>query len=134
MPDATELIKLIKQAAVSAVSASKPAEVVFGKVTGENPLMITVDQKMTLGENQLILSRNVTDFETEVSVLSEYGWQTQNRAGGSGFSEYASHNHDIVIDRLKITVHNKLEAGDRVLLVRQQGGQKYVVLDRVVAV
>ena len=131
MPDATELIKLIKQAAVSAVNSSKPAEVSFGKVTSDKPLMILVDQKLTLGENQLILARNVTDFETEVSVVPEYGWQTQNRAGGSGFPEYASHNHDIVIDRLKITVHNKLELGDEVILIRQQGGQKYIVTDRI---
>ena len=30
------------------------------------------------------------------------------------------------------TVHNVLEHGDEVVLLRQQGGQKYVVLDKVV--
>ncbi len=68
MPDAVELMKTIKQAAVEAVDAQKPAEVCFGKVTSVSPLKIVVEQKMILGEAQLILSRNVTDFKTEVTI------------------------------------------------------------------
>jgi hypothetical protein len=32
----------------------------------------------------------------------------------------------------RILLHRGLEAGDRVLLVRMQGGQSYIVLDRLV--
>jgi len=34
--------------------------------------------------------------------------------------------------RKKYTVHNQLKNGDKVILFRQQGGQKFVVLDKVV--
>lgn len=104
LPDAIDLMKAIKRAAVAAVSATKPVEVCFGNVISASPLKILVDQKMTLGKPQVILSRNVTDFELKVTIDGETS---------------------------KITVHKGLVVGDNVILVRQQGGQKYVVWDRV---
>lgn len=126
MPDATELTKAIKKAASKAVKAEKPVEVCFGKVTSASPLQILVDQKFTLGAAQLVLTRNVTDFTTNVTV----SWNTENKSGGSGESSFASHNHAIT-GRKSITVHNRLVVGDEVILIRQQGGQKYVVVDRI---
>lgn len=117
MPDAVDLIKAIKKAAVEAVKASKPVEVCFGKVISVSPLKILVEQKMTLGTAQLVLSRNVTDFETEVTV----DWQTETAS---------AHQHAIK-GKKKIIVHNGLVVGDEVILFRQQGGQKYVVVDRI---
>ncbi len=127
----TSLVESMKLAALGAVDASKPVQVCFGKVTSVSPLKILVEQKLPLGEGQLVLCRNVTDYVTTVSIPSEYGWATQNRSGGSGDPAFASHNHDIVISKKKITVHNGLVVGDEVLLVRQQGGQKYIVVDRI---
>ena len=45
----------------------------FGQVQGVNPLKISVEQKMLLGESQLVLTRNVTDYESRVTVE----WLTQ---------------------------------------------------------
>lgn len=123
LADAVELLKILKKAAIEAVRASKPAEICFGKVTSVSPLKIYVDQKITLGKSQLVLARNVTDYQTEVTVE----WLTENR-GGSG--DETAHNHRI-IGRKKITVHNGLAAGDEVILIRQQGGQKYIVADKI---
>lgn len=123
MADAVELLKILKKAAIEAVRASKPAEICFGKVTSVLPLKIFVDQKITLGKSQLVLARNVTDYKTEVTVE----WLTENR-GGSG--DETAHNHRI-IGRKKITVHNGLAVGDEVILIRQQGGQKYIVADKI---
>lgn len=124
--NAAELTVAIKKAALDAVRSSKPVEICFGKVMGVSPLKILVDQKMILGESQLVLSRNVTDFTTEVTV----NWNTENKSGGSGDSSFASHNHAIT-GKKKITVHNGLVVGDELILFRQQGGQKYVVVDRI---
>lgn len=123
MADAVELLKILKKAAIEAVRASKPAEICFGKVTSVSPLKIYVDQKITLGKSQLMLARNVTDYKTEVTVE----WLTENK-GGSG--DETAHNHGI-IGRKKITVHNGLAVGDEVILIRQQGGQKYIVADKI---
>lgn len=125
MPEAVELMKTIKQAAVSAVDSTKPVEICFGKVTASEPLKILVDQKMTLGRAQLVLTRNVTEFTAEVTV----DWLTENK-GAENEYDTLPHNH-IIQGRKEITVHNGLVVGDEVILIRQQGGQKYIVVDRI---
>lgn len=127
MRDATDLLNIIKKAAVEAVEAGQPTGICFGKVTSASPLKILVEQKMTLGAAQLVLTRNVTDFETNVTVDCSTG----NASGGSGESSFASHNHS-VSGKKKIKIHNALKSGDEVVMIKQQGGQKYLVLDRVV--
>lgn len=42
-----------------------------------------------------------------------------------------AHTHDIT-GKKEITIHNGLAVGDEVILLKQKGGQKYLVLDRVV--
>lgn len=130
MPDATELTKAIKKAASKAVKAEKPVEVCFGEVMSVSPLQILVDQKFTLGAAQLILTRNVTDYKTMIT-----GGNIQNfyyvgtPPNTSAVPVDPSHKH--AIGKIEITVYNGLVVGDEVILIRQQGGQKYVVVDRI---
>ena len=107
MHDANDLLIAIKKAAKAAVEASQPCDFLFGKVISVKPLKISVEQKMTFGSAQLVLTRNVIDFTTKVKV------------NGS--------------DEIKeITIYNALQIGDEVILLKQKGGQKYLVWDRVV--
>ena len=55
---------------------------------------------------------------------------TENRAGGGGYAEYASHNHDYK-GRKKIRVYNGLKPGEIVAMIRQRGGQQYLVVSRI---
>ena len=89
MPDAVEFVKLVKKASVEAMEAAKPVNVYFGEVVGTSPLRINVEQKMILGESQIVLTRNVTDFKTAVTV----SWNTDdNSATLSGRKEVTVHN------------------------------------------
>lgn len=99
--DTNDLLELIKKIAVKTVEAGKPADFCFGKVTSTSPLKISIEQKITLDVAQLILTRNVTNFETKLN--------------GS-----------------EVTVENALKLNEEVVLLRQKGGQKFLVLDRVV--
>ncbi len=130
MPDAVELMKTIKKAALDAVKAAKPVEVCFGKVTSVSPLKIIVEQKLPLGEGQLILTRNVTNFKTYITGnnIKNYYYTGSDTNGGTAPVE-PSHVH--AIGKVQITVHNGLVVGDEVILIRQQGGQKYIVVDRI---
>jgi hypothetical protein len=125
--DANDLVKAVKKAAMDAVNASQPSDFCFGRVTSTAPLKILIDQKMTLGTAQLVLTRNVSDYKTKITV----DWQTEAKSGGSGDSAFSSHNHS-VSGKKEITVHNALQIGEQVVLLKQKGGQKYLVLDRVV--
>lgn len=127
-----EIVRIIKQAAIDAVEAQKPCTVLFGTVTKEKPLEILVEQKMTLSEAQLILSRNVTDFQTEISfddpgVKQTYTTWDMSESSEStprkiAFKEKVKH---------KITIYNALKVGEKVILLRCAGGQRFVVLDRI---
>lgn len=128
MPDAVELVKTIKRAALDAMESSKPATVVFGKVTSVSPLKINVEQKMILGEAQLILSRNVTDFKTSMTIGNT---QTYYYTGVPPNTSQMDVGHKHAIGKAEVTVHNSLAVGDEVILIRQQGGQKFIVWDRI---
>ena len=138
------------------MEATKPVNVAFGTVVNVNPLMICVEQKMTLGMGQLILSRNVTDHDIDVTV----DWSTESalttHRHGIGTEEEMLvtmeggdpvHTHDIppsftgytnlahrhgISGRKKMRVHLGLTLGEHVVLLRLQGGQQYLVWDRVV--
>lgn len=127
MLDANDLLDAVKKAAVGAVNASQPSDFCYGKVISAKPLKILVEQKMTLGAAQLVLTRNVTDYKTKVTI----DWMTGTESGGSGDSSFASHNHS-VSGAKEMTVHNALQIGDEVILLKKMGGQKYLVLDRAV--
>ena len=118
MLDSSDFYNVIKEAAMKAVEASKPSDFLFGKVTSASPLKITIEQKLTLGSTQLILTRNVTDYTTSVHI----DWNTEQ-------SDYHQHRIGGV---QTMVVHNGLKAGEEVILLKKKGGQKYLVLDRVV--
>lgn len=143
MPDANELLGALKRSALDAMEAKKPVNVDFGEVVSASPLKINVEQKMMLGEKQLILSRNVTDFETMATI----DWLTENSLGPHTHTVKGTdsngghvaltmdeqnlvHNHEIT-GKKKITVHNGLVVGDEVILLRMQEGQKFIVWDRI---
>ncbi len=105
LADASGFLEILKKAALDAQEAAKPVNVQFGEVKSKDPLKISVEQKMMLGEAQLILTRNVTEYRSTVTVQ-----------GGT--------KRDIIIQ-------NALQVGDKVILIRQQEGQKFIVVDRI---
>ena len=119
-----DLVECMKMAALDAVRNSNPLCIVFGVVTKESPLEITVNQKLILQDKlgQLIFTRNVTEYEIEVTPDA---WPT-NTAGEH------PHSHIIPKDKVKIKIHNGLKKDDVVIMFRQEGGQKYIIMDRVV--
>ncbi len=129
MPDANELVDTLKRAAVEAVEAGKPVNVYFGEVVSASPLKINVEQKMILGEKQLILSRNVTDFKTKITAgnIKNYYYTGDVNSGTAPVSP--SHVH--AVGTIEVTIHNGLAVGDEVILIRQQEGQRFIVVDRI---
>ena len=82
----SNLLELIKQAALDAIEQSKPVKLVFGTVIGKNPLMVRVEQKLTLEKSFFIINETAQNCSV----------------------------------------------GDRVIMLRMQGGQSYLILDKVV--
>ncbi len=121
------LLDVIKRAAIDAVNSSNPSDYLFGEVMTVNPLSIKVDQKQILTEEFLVLTWAVKDHYIDMTV----DHTTEKAAGGSGHAAYASHNHQYV-GRKSFLVHNDLVVGEHVVLGIMRGGQKLIVIDRVV--
>lgn len=83
----SDLVSLIKKAAIEVVANSKPTEIQYGTVESISPIQIRLDQKRLLGPTFLILTESFRE--------------------------------------------KSLNKGDTILLLRVQGGQKFVPLDRM---
>lgn len=119
------LIDVIKQAAMEAVKADNPTQIVYGTVISAKPLQIQVNSKLTLDETFLVLTKNVSDYEAEVDIDFE----------GEGVIGIEEGEEQLLkkfsITDAKIKIKNALKTGDDVVMVQMQGGQRYVVLDKV---
>ena len=133
MLNSSDFVKIIKKSAIEAVKNSKPADIFYGTVQSISPLTIFIDQKLILSEKFLIIPESLTDYETEISfddpsvkqvfTTWDMGETSESTPSKISFKEKIKH---------KITVYNSLKEGEKVILLRQQGGQKYMVLDRAV--
>lgn len=155
MYDTNDLLKVIKQAAVNAVNASKPVNIVFGTVISTSPLQIQIEQKLTLGKEQLIVAKHLTNYSTVMNVYMDTNSKTvsfnfshshgvnlktdkqedhthnvNGNTNNESLSDSKTHNHNISGD-FNVIIKNGLMVGEKVILARMQEGQKYIVLDRI---
>ena len=124
--DINKLIKAVKRAAIDAVMAQKPMAYYLGQVESVSPLRIRVDQKLILSDAQLVLTSAVRDFDVDMTVEHT----TETESGGEGEGAYDEHAHKYE-GRKRFRVHLGLNTGEKVFLLRCDGGQKFIVLDRV---
>ena len=132
--DLNALVRAVKKAAVEAVRAENPMGVCHGTVTGLSPLEITTDQKLILGEKQLILTNAVRDYTVEMTVdhvteVISHGHSVTDTYTGGGTAQPVDNSHPYK-GRKSFRVHLGLKMGEKVILVRCDGGQQFVVLDR----
>lgn len=136
MSDMNALLTAMKKASIEAVEASKPVQLIFGVVTSANPLQIQINQKLILGKAQLILCRNVTDYEVQMVVDHQTESHTHTHTirdtyTGGGSATENTHSHSFKGQK-SFLIKNALRIGEKVIMIRQQSGQKYLVIDRVV--
>lgn len=120
-----KIVNIIKEIASTVIQNGEPMEVIVGEVVSASPLEIKIDPKLTISEENIILTKNTSEWTMEMSV----DHVTENRSGGGGYAEFASHNHGYK-GRKKYLVHNQLVVGDKVIMLKETGGQRYIALDR----
>lgn len=123
--DYLQLIDMLQGITLQTLAASSPVAVQIGRVMSTSPLTIELESKLPISGDAIVLTKNTTDWTAEITV----DHHTENAAGGSGDAAYESHNHGYR-GRKKFLVHNSLVVGDKVILLRESGGQRYIALDR----
>jgi hypothetical protein len=128
----------IKHLADGLYNSKQPTDIRFGIVESASPLKIRLNQKMLLTDEYLILTNAVKDHTVKISIEWESEAEKEHTHGNGnngkpteGVEEPKDgHKHEVKGRKL-MTIHNSLTVGEKVLLLRTQGGQNYVVIDRV---
>jgi hypothetical protein len=102
---ATGLIDIIKRASMDAIDNAQMCDLRVGTVVSTSPLKVKVSNVFTVPSNLLIVPQHLTKYNVSVKL--------------SGTEEQV------------LEIHNELKTGDRVALLRKQGGQSYFILDRI---
>ncbi|MDF2925883.1 MAG: phage protein [Paenibacillaceae bacterium] len=110
------MLNAIRQAALTGIDATRPVALLFGEVVGINPLEVNVDQRFTIDADFLIVPETLTRLELDLS----HTHSSSGGATGDALSE-------------PVVIRPGLEAGNKVILLRVQGGQQYLIVDKVAA-
>ena len=97
------MIEIIKKISAQTNQEGMPVAIRFGKVVQEKPLKIEVEQKLLLEKEHehLILTHLVRDYTVFMSGIGN------------------------------VLVKNGLKNNEEVILLQLQGGQQFIVLDRI---
>lgn len=105
------LVETMKKIARQTNEAGAPAAVMFGMVTRTSPLTVRVDNRFDITEDALIVMK---DFKAGFNPTHYHTSSAGNTDTGAK-SEY----------------YYGLKTGEKVVLLRNQGGQQFLVLGRV---
>lgn len=126
-----ELKDALYQMMQQSQQASQPAELCTGTVTSASPLEITVDTAMqVLRQPVLYLTANV--IEKKLPLL-RHTHELGGQETGEALEDIAALENGtaLPVEGGYILLNRALQAGDRVLLLRVQHGQKFIVLSRI---
>ena len=132
------LLDTMKQVAGQTQNANVPAAFMFGTVTKTSPLTIRVDNRFDISGDAIVLMKEFKAgaYPTHTHTIAPHDHVVPShstQAAGEG-----PHSHGVSAFNTQKTglttnpeVYFGLAEGDRVVLLRNQGGQSFLVLGRV---
>ena len=129
------LVGGIKRAAQELNQNEKLCDLSYGTVISANPIKVQVTNLLTIPTALLVVPQHLTDYEVEVTVdwvtaTDTHTHDASNQDGTECTLQSNTHSH-AVSGMKKMTIHNALKVGDKVALLRKQGGQSYFIIDRI---
>jgi len=110
------LIEIMKRASMDAMENAQMCDLRYGTVISTSPLRVQVTTQFIIPSSLLVVPEHLTDHDVSVTI----DWNT----------EATDHSHQVT-GKKTMTVHGALKVGDKVALLRKQGGQSYFILDRI---
>lgn len=137
-----ELLDVLQQISQANNRAMQPTDLVVGTVTKVKPLEITTDNQAAplraavLYLTAAVVEKKVTTFAhshntTHNHVVTDATIQPAGQCSTELTGITCYENGQALPNDGFITLNRGLEVGDKVLMLRVQHGQKYVVLSRV---
>lgn len=121
---------LLKQIKNRGGHASDYADLVYGKVISTKPLKVQIANNMVIDDNFIILGKHIGKFKV----------QGKTKLKGSADVTFHGHNQTADIHKADVSfpkksfyleIDNSLEKGDKVTMIRADGGQKFYLFERV---
>lgn len=126
------MLDIIKQAAVAAVAAAGPVQLLEATVLTPPPalsIQIGLDTKNPIPASMLSVSERLTSYEREAELEGDFEiegtLQTTEYTGTGKITGAGTFSG-------KVKFINELKAGDKVLVMSVQGGQSFVISERLV--
>lgn len=110
------MVQAIKEIVKKMIIAEKLTNITPATVISINPIKIQVSQKLILSQDFIVVPENLTDHFTYLTEVEKDFNNAEDKI------KYRK--------RKKYIVYNGLKVGDKVILARAAGGQKYYVIDR----
>lgn len=104
------MVDQIKRIMQGADNASAPCTFLFGTVISEQPLRVQVDNRFVIGAPALVALKHQTS------------------------GEFNTHSHRVKVGGIEYTTEKEkqeyygLKTGDKLALLRERGGQRYLIL------
>ena len=138
---ATGLIDIVKRAALDVMANEQLCDLRYGTVVDANPLRVQITSQLTIPSSLLVVPERLTDHKVSVTV----DWKSDTSGEHSHMFDVEHVPNEVITDSTSIggkhdhgisgtktiTIHNALKVGDKVVLLRKQGGQSYFILDRI---
>lgn len=126
------LLEIIKQAAIDAMNAAGPVQLLEATVLTPPPalsIQIGLDTKNRIPASMLSVSERLTSYEREAELEGDFDiegtLQTTEYSGSAKISGAGTFKG-------KVKFPGELKAGDKVLVTSVQGGQSFVISERLV--
>lgn len=131
---ATGLIDIMKRAALDASDDAKFADLRYGTVVSTKPLKVQITNQFVIPGSMLVVPKHLTNYKVNINLNLDIGAGGKHKhtydEDNKETSEVLDHTHKITGGN-SITIENALKVGDRVALIRKQGGQSYFILDKI---
>ena len=138
----------IKQVAKAVVDNSAPMQIMFGVVTQEQPLAILVENRLTISGEMIVVPKEYKKgyYDTHKHRLAVVTGGEEPKTGevkppeGSASTTVENHTHVLKDEYWTNNEDNSakerefyygLKAGEQVILLRDAGGQRFLVVGRL---
>lgn len=133
------MLETMKKIAQQTNEAATPAAFMFGTVTKINPVQILVDNRFYIDESVLVIPRELRKdeaYKTHTHKIPGHAHSIPSHSTGSAGEDSHSHNvpaQNTTEKELETSeeIYSGLQVGDKVILLRNYGGQEYLVMGRV---
>ena len=137
----TGLIEIMKRASLDAMGNAQMCDLRYGTVVSTSPLKVQITNVMTIPSSLLVVPQHLTNYKVECTIthpsLDISGTTEKSTELVNEEEPISQHTHSFTMtsdektSKSTVTIHNALKIGDKVALLRKQGGQSYFILDRI---